>query len=307
LRRGLKIYPQFYFFIAVMFTIFYLTGKPSGIGQAAAELAFVQNYATGMWSHTWSLAIEEHFYLLLTLVIVLLARRGGPNPFRPLPGAITIAGVVILGLRVVTWKLHPEISDYRNVFPSHLRIDSLLAGVMIAYYHTFHNDRLTAWMRRIGGWAPPLSILLLSPITFLTREDPFMVTIGFSMVAAGFVLLLLSVLYPMKPAAELSRGGRAMARLGQVSYAFYLWHAPILLSGDWLKAYAQVRGVSIPLAALVPLTFVACLGAAFLTTRLVEIPVLRLRDRRVPAAGSSDRVRTVTAAPLPAAEFAPRA
>src|SRR5260221_2924532 len=133
-------------------------------------------------------------------------------------------------------------------------------------------------MRRAGGWAPPVSILLLSPITFLTREDPFMVTIGFSMVAAAFALLLLSVLYPVKPAA-LSRGGRAMARLGQVSYAFYLWHAPILQSGDWLKAYAQVRGVSIPLAALVPLTFAACLGAAFLTTRLIEIPVLRLRDR----------------------------
>ncbi len=274
LRRGMKIYPQFYFFIAATLAVAILQGHPPHGTQIAAELAFVQNYFPGMWTHTWSLGVEEHFYLLLTLVIVILARRGGENPFRALPRGIAAACLIILALRVITWKLHPEISDLIDVFPSHLRMDSLLIGVLVGYYHTFHHAALARWMRQAGGWLPPLSILLLCPVTFLLREDPFMITIGFSLVSWGFALLLLSVLYPVKPSAAPSRAGRAMAHLGQVSYAFYLWHGPILVACDPLK---------IPVALKMALGFGASLLMAFLTTRLIEIPVLRLRDRIISA------------------------
>ena len=279
MRRGLKIYPQFYFFIFATIALAWYIGKPPGLSQALAELAFVQNYFPGIWSHTWSLGIEEHFYLLLTLAISILARRGGENPFRTLPLWIAASCVLILGLRILIWKLNPDITGYRNVFPSHLRIDSLLTGVLISYYHAFHPLKIAAWMRRFGGWAPPLSILLLAPVAVLLREDPFMVTIGFSLVSWGFGLLLLSVLYPSKPAPPPSRAARAMARLGQISYAFYLWQAPVLLAGDALNAYAEAHGKSIPLVLIVALTFGASIMMSVVTTKLIELPVLRWRDR----------------------------
>ena len=103
LRRGLKIYPQFYFFIAASLAVACLQGAPPRMRQLAAELCFVQNYEPGMWSHTWSLGVEEHFYLLLTLVMVLLAKRGGTNPFRVLPRWIAGSCAAILVLRVITW------------------------------------------------------------------------------------------------------------------------------------------------------------------------------------------------------------
>ena len=303
MRRGLKIYPQFYFFIFATIALACYIGKPPSLNQALAELAFVQNYFPGMWSHTWSLGVEEHFYLLLTLVFVLLARRGGENPFRALPGWIAASCVLILGLRVLTWVLYPEITGYRNIFPSHLRIDSLLIGVLISYYHAFHPAKIAAWMRRFGGWAPPASILLLAPVAALLREDPFMVTIGFSLVSWGFGLLLLSVLYPAKPAPPPSRVTRAMARLGQISYAFYLWQAPVLLAGDALKEYAQAHGESIPTALILALTFGASIMMAVATTRLIELPVLRWRDRYFSEATVA-RPEIVTAGPN-AAELLP--
>jgi peptidoglycan/LPS O-acetylase OafA/YrhL len=269
-RRGMKIYPQFYFFIAATFAIAIFQGRAPRGAQAAAELGFVQNYFPGMWSHTWSLAVEEHFYLLLILAIVMLARNGGENPFRTVPVWIGSTCGLILTLRVLTWKLHPQISDLINVFPSHLRMDSLLIGVLIAYYHSFHKDQLARWMRLAGPWAPPVSMLLLCPVTFLTREDPFMVTIGFSLVAWGFGLLLLSALYPLKVAKT---PPRPMVRLGQVSYAFYLWHGPILVACDSLN---------ISMALSMVLGFGASLGMALLTTWLIETPMLRVRDRLTP-------------------------
>jgi peptidoglycan/LPS O-acetylase OafA/YrhL len=288
LRRGLKIYPQFYFFIAATLAAAWWRGNPPHVAQVGAELAFVQNYTLGMWTHTWSLAIEEHFYLLLTVAIVCLARRGGRNPFQALPGWIAVSCAVILGLRVLTWRLHPQITGLANVFPSHLRIDSLLTGVFISYFHTFHHTAFAGWMRRFGGWAPPVSILLLAPVTFLTREDPFMVTIGFSLVSWGFGLLLISVLYPGKAAPNSSRSARAMARLGQISYAFYLWQGPVLVAGDTVKLYYQGQGVSIPAVLIIASTFGASLLMATATTRLIERPALHLRDRWLPANARMD-------------------
>jgi peptidoglycan/LPS O-acetylase OafA/YrhL len=280
LRRGLKIYPQFYFFIVSMLVVAHFQGNPPRFGQAAAELALVQNYATGIWGHTWSLGVEEHFYILLILIITLLARRGGANPFRLLPGWIAASCLIILNLRVLTWKLHPQISFYGNVCPSHLRIDSLLAGVLAAYYQTFRKEDLAAWMRRAGEWAPRASILLLSPVLFFDREHPFMVTIGFSLVSLGFLLLLLSVLHPVKRAGAPSLAARAIGRLAQVSYGFYLWHAAVL-------AYAPVHGASIPLAMVA--TFGASLLLALVSTWLIEIPVLHWRDRWIPVEAKAPR------------------
>lgn len=281
LRRGFKIYPQFYLLIGVTLLATVIWSRPSW-SAFVAEVFFYQNYRHGLWAHTWSLAVEEHFYLLLAAAIVLLARRGGTNPFRWLPAGLLAAGAAILGVRTAVWIAHPSVAPYLQVFPSHMRIDSFFGGVLVAYFQSFHPERLAAWCRRWSGWIQPVSLLMLAPLTFLTREDAFMVTAGYTLVSWGFVLLLLSVLYPPKPAVP-GRAGKAMAALGRVSYAFYLWHAPILLSSDWLGAQLAARGFPLPLTlALVP-TFAASFAAAWLTTRMVENPMLGLRDRLFPS------------------------
>ena len=273
MRRGLKIYPQFYLFLGATLSVALLGGARMRWLPTVAELGFFQNYTTGLWGHTWSLGVEEHFYLALTLGLVFLARRGGRNPFARLPLAIAVIALGVLGLRVATWLLGP-VTEYRNVFPSHLRIDSLLCGVLLGYAHAFERDRITSLAKRWGTWLGPASIALLAPVAFLKREDPFMVTIGFSMVAWGFALLLVNVLYPAKP-AEMGRGALAIAWLGRVSYAFYLWHGPVIVWTGQL--------VSLPPFAEMILTFVASCVIAALTTAVVERPVLALRDRWLPS------------------------
>src|ERR1043166_4604044 len=59
-RRGWRIYPAFYLLIATTIlgrTVFFQA--PSG-RHVLAEVFFLQSYATGLWNHTWSLAVEEH-------------------------------------------------------------------------------------------------------------------------------------------------------------------------------------------------------------------------------------------------------
>jgi peptidoglycan/LPS O-acetylase OafA/YrhL len=285
IRRGFKIYPQFYFLIAITVAGMLVAGIPIHLKALGAEVAFFQNYTAGLWDYTWSLAVEEHFYLLLAIVLTGVARRGGDDPFHALPKWIAGIGAVCVLLRVATWRLNPETSLYIHIAPSHLRMDSLLAGVLLSYLRCFRADRLAAFALRFGEWIPPASIALLAPLSFLNQEDPFIYTIGFSMVSVGFTLLLMSALYPVR----LRKPGivsRALAGLGRISYAFYLWHAPVIF---------MTSRLGLPHFGAIAVSFAVTLAIAWLTTWALENPMLRLRDRWFPSPRVSREMALVAA------------
>jgi peptidoglycan/LPS O-acetylase OafA/YrhL len=84
LRRGFKIYPPFYVFILITMLV-ETPHRPNML----AEIFFVQNYLPGVRPHTRSLAVEEHFYLLLPLLFLVLCNlaRNSSDPFKSLPAA----------------------------------------------------------------------------------------------------------------------------------------------------------------------------------------------------------------------------
>ena len=273
IRRGFKIYPQFYFFIFATVFGHVIADDPVSRRALAAELGFFQNYAVGLWGHTWSLAVEEHFYVFIAIALTLLIRFRGENPFRDLPRWITMICALVLALRIATsvrWLGAPgSDSLLGHIAPSHLRVDSLLMGVLLSYMHFFRASELAGFVRRFGDWFPAASSALLAPAALLEQSNPFVYTVGFSMTAMAFALVLLGVLYAKDP---IGRGAfpRTLARVGRVSYAFYLWHGPMLFFADRLR---------LPAVAQIPFAFAGTLGLAFITTRLIEEPFLRLRER----------------------------
>lgn len=71
IRRGFKIYPLFYLLMIITIILQILIKKPLTSYQLFSELLFVQNYFGNFYYHTWSLAVEEHFYVLLTILIFI--------------------------------------------------------------------------------------------------------------------------------------------------------------------------------------------------------------------------------------------
>jgi peptidoglycan/LPS O-acetylase OafA/YrhL len=297
-RRGLKIYPPFYCFLAVV--VAYRLAKGAGVtaGEVLSEAFFVQNYGAQVWSHTWSLAVEEHFYLLLgPLLLLLRGGRGGP-PFRalvPLFGAVAAA---CLAGRLVTAAALP-FTPKTHLFPTHLRLDSLLFGVVLSYYWHFEPRRL-AFVARARLAVLPGCLLLVAPSFFLELGHPFMHTLGFTCLYVGFGGALLAALSGPLPAGVARRPLRALAAVGAHSYSIYLWHYPVLSTG--LPLARRLLG-PLPYAAEVALGVAGSLAVGVGMSRLIEAPVVRLRDRlfasRSAPAGGGPAPQAEAPAPAP--------
>lgn len=275
LRRGFRIYPSFYFMLGV--TVFFLAYQLT-FDRVLIEVFFLQSYFNqrAVWAHTWSLAVEEHFYLFIGLLLLLLSKRRGPDPFRLMPFIMLAVGLLCpWGRFLVPYKISPPF------VPSHLRLDSLLFGTLLSYGHHFHRQRLESFVRshrRLIGYA---SAGLIAPCFFLEIEMvPFISQFGLTFLYLGYGGFLLLMLYS-DPLGKPQAWESVIAAIGVRSYTMYLWHVPILnIVKHPLRA---LIGGPLPFAAEFFIYSAGSMAMGFYLYNALEQPVLRWRDRRFPS------------------------
>ncbi len=280
LRRGAKIYPPFWALLAISLILFHAGHQRYAHSSLLAEVFFVQSYVPGLWLHTWSLAVEEHFYLLLVLLlsVVLRLNRDSPAPFRRVPFIALGVAAFVLALRFLHWHERPAYSLYAYHFATHLRIDSLFLGVAISYFHHFHTSEFVSALRR---WRYALiagGLALLVPPFLVPHQSPIIFTVGFTAFACGSGMLMVGVLLCDLPR---SRWMGVPATLGAHSYSIYLWNLPVRYWGTPLieRALGPSAGFGIRAAIYV----IATLSVGVAMAKLIEIPALRSRDRWIPS------------------------
>lgn len=274
IRRGFKIYPAFYVFAITTVLLRLRAGDTLTRADIVAELLFVQNYGAHVWSHTWSLAVEEHFYLLLAGLVVVLCRRAPRDPFRWIPLIFWATTTVVFIARAVTFLAIPYANETHR-FPTHLQIDSLFFGVMLSFYY-HRAPGLAAAVRRN---APSLVAAAAASITFaqISSSAGFRYLIGHLLTTAGFgAVVLLAVALPSPRGAV----ARFIAGVGAQSYSIYLWHAAVMAFGTVFVSRLLGRPVTLyqTVGWYVPVSFLVGLGMA----RCVEGPSLRVRERLFP-------------------------
>jgi peptidoglycan/LPS O-acetylase OafA/YrhL len=282
IRRWFKIYPAFWGFMIITVIVAMIYGNPLNVPMFLKEFFLIHNYSKGLWDHTWSLAIEEHFYLGLAALLAVLSDRCRHQPekaFRLIPIIFLMVAIGCLSCRVyLTATIFPY-NAYVHLFPTHLRLDALMFGVLLAWLWNYHQ--LARWVkRRSVRWAlVSIGVVALVPaFMFEITVSPWVRTYGLTLfyLAAGAILIgCLSSSLLARPVLK------PLARLGTYSYAVYLWHIPVSLWGlEWLD---RLLGDRTNWWVYMVFYFGTSFGLGWLTTKLVEGPMLQLRDRIFPS------------------------
>jgi peptidoglycan/LPS O-acetylase OafA/YrhL len=270
-RRALRLWPVLYVFLAVH-AVFGDEPVGSYLWQNALH---VQNYAGTSLAHLWSLAVEEHFYLLLAVLVPLFARRRGS--VRPL--VVVLLGVLVASLALRGIGVATGVSDVQLQWRTHFRMDALAAGVLLAVLRVHAPARF----ERLVQWRWLWAVLTTAGVWFLAtvpKSSALGSTLGYTVAYLTGAAFLLFV----HGAAWVPRAGwatRPMAALGRYSYGIYIWH--IFAAKLVLDALPGMDYDSSGPAAQVA-KFAAAIAVGVLATLVLERPVLRLRDRLVPAA-----------------------
>jgi peptidoglycan/LPS O-acetylase OafA/YrhL len=169
---------------------------------------------------------------------------------------------------------------------THLRIDELLFGVVLCYLWRFDGERLRNIVGRHNR-VIAICVAMVLPLFFLSLNKFLISTVGLVLLEITFGALLLLVL--LRP-IQLSFSTSVLRRVGIASYSIYLWH---LAWRDAIPHFAS--RLDVPASAwYVPLLlyFVGCVAVGIGAAALIEIPILRIRDRLLPSRSSASVVES---------------
>ena len=269
IRRGFKIYPPFYVFLAAM-AVFFVAARPAFLGRwMFTTVVFAQNYfqndLPGVMGHTWSLAVEEHFYILLpALLILLIAIRRSADPFGAILPIFVGLSLVCLSLRCLTLPTG-ELAEM-----THMRMDSLFCGVTLGYLFHFRSH----WFQKLTGhYALALAFLFCLPAALLDTTSRAMQTIGLTGLFLGFAFLVAWSLDRAPKNMIFSAVYRGAARIGFYSYSIYLWHT---------AARGLIWHAHVPAVLLFWIYIAVAIALGIVMARLIEVPSLTLRQKWFP-------------------------
>lgn len=198
--------------------------------------------------HTWSLAVEEQYYLIFPILLFILWRYGRNRAFF----GITVIALLSLALSEWGWRTHPA----ANFYLAPTRAWEFLAGSIVAFLHVNKPQQSGNFAALLGF------ILILFSVFFFDENTPFPSFYAMAPVG-GTVLILLYATKGTWVAQLLSL--RAFTAIGLISYSAYLWHQPLF-------AFARIHNLHQPTQWEMLFLAGLSLPLAYLSWRFVEQP-----------------------------------
>ncbi len=282
IRRGFKIYPVFYLAILLTVILELIKGSPPQSYDILSEIFFLQNYLGNYWSHTWSLAVEEHFYIVLPLFLSVLIRYKGMEKRNLWLVVSLILFISVFILRLI--NAETTYSHKTHLFPTHLRIDSLFGGVLMAYWYCFYRDDFNIFFKKWSRTLLFFSIPILLSTTFIRLETVFMHTAGLSLLIFSFVSILGFFLSNESIEEKLNKlfGKRwvnAISNIGISSYACYVFHMFVI---KYFLPIFDFIGFNWPIRIDFVIYFFTSLWIGWMVTKYLDRPILSFRNRSFP-------------------------
>jgi peptidoglycan/LPS O-acetylase OafA/YrhL len=296
IRRARRLLPALYLFLlgTIALAALFATGAFDKVRtEIFGALFYVSNWqliATdesyfetagrpSLFRHLWSLAIEEQFYLVWPLIVLVGLRYGGRRALL----ALTLAGVA--ASTALLWWLFDGIDQYGDVTTVYFRTDAraaalLLGSALALVWQPSAND--TGWMPTgISCWivdatgAAALALVVLMNYSFTDRVIEWAAYTrlyhgGFLALSVSTAIVIAAVSVPNSRLGSVL-GNPVMRWIGMRSYGIYLWHWPVF---QLTRPRVDVDIDGYPLLLI---RLAITMGLVELSYRLIELPI---RERR---------------------------
>lgn len=276
INRALRIFPAYYVWLGVFLIVDHVYYQDQTINHLVWYLVYAQNFLvafkTHTWedfTHTWSLAVEQQFYVFFAPLVLLVASRRH---------VVLFVGTVVLAL-VVDTALMLGGAEMVTLYPVPTTgFIFMAAGALLA---KTPRARLAAFANPLPVSAAVVLVVLLAAYPWFERNNivhlPYVVLIAASAVSLAAIMAAILATPDSWPVRLLET---SMPRLfGRISYALYIIHLPVSL---WMWDFGGMddlaRLTHIPAEII---CFVAVLAVsvplALLSYRFVEKPFLDLK------------------------------
>jgi peptidoglycan/LPS O-acetylase OafA/YrhL len=290
LRRAWRTLPSYYLFLAIN-VLLWTTISPSRIpswdyvwlGQSLVSPA-----ATLFFGESWSLAVEEWFYLLAAIVVALICRFASSTVIRDNWFAFWLVLVVVLSPLIrawITWSNGFSWDDGLRKLTL-LRLDAIALGVLVAWW-SLRSKRPSISISVFAGgvvaiatgvgyvvWVVMSGQLLVAPSGLLTA---LLGAFALSLIAVGSVLVV-HFAASLTTCVPRGRIAQAFTKLALRSYSLYLCHIPLLLVVDYAFPALRLEG-GINLALGLLFWTLASILMASNVYQWFERPILSWRNR----------------------------
>jgi peptidoglycan/LPS O-acetylase OafA/YrhL len=287
MRRLLRIFPLYYVSLFIFLVIFpMIRNLPADMSYYTSNQAWLWTYfqnwlyifkptnSSDILHHLWSLAVEEQFYILWPLVIVLLKKP------RTILFFIVSLLVLVISFRLGLWIFKIENLAYYNLY-TFSRIDGLCIGSIVAILTHMNFD----FIRKHTTWIVLSFALINFAFYFSNRfydfSFPYIALVGYSTFAMMFGLLVYEAVRGETKIINIIFGFKPLRFFGKISYAFYIFHWPVfILCNGYLLEYAgRFTGKFGAQVSISLLATVVSILISWLSFRYFESHFLKLKNR----------------------------
>jgi peptidoglycan/LPS O-acetylase OafA/YrhL len=284
-RRALRIMPAYFGVLVIYFLLPAWREYPEMSQPLWKFLLSVQNIALHggtAFSHAWSLAVEDQFYLALPFLLLFLYRR--PRAAIIVPCLIVVGGIL---LRAFLDCKNPSIDggvSFRGFqawiyYPTWTRLDPLVFGVVLAAIERFRPN----WWQRLTDcapwlWLPGLGLIVYALYLGETKNLTVVACVWqFPLIAVGMAAILVCAVSPRLPLCRVAIPGAAF--IASIAYSAYLIQKLVINGAAQFCTNHSIDLTSVP--ALLGVELCVCIAATILFLS-IERPFLLLRRSLAP-------------------------